>query len=27
LGLHSEIEKELPTHINLAYDGLSFEVV
>ena len=27
LGLHSEIEKELPPHINLAYDGLSFEVV
>lgn len=26
LGLHAEIEKELPPGIHLAYDGLSFEV-
>ncbi len=26
LGLHEEIEKELPSNIRLAYDGLSFEV-
>ncbi len=26
LGLHAEIEKELPSHIKLAFDGLSFEV-
>ncbi|RZK58837.1 MAG: MBL fold metallo-hydrolase [Pedobacter sp.] len=26
LGLHADIEKELPSHIKLAYDGLSFEV-
>jgi len=26
LGLHADIEKELPTHIKLAYDGLSFEL-
>lgn len=26
LGLHSEVEKELPSHIKLAYDGLSFKV-
>lgn len=27
LGLHGVIEKELPNHIKLAYDGLSFELV
>ena len=26
LGLHADIEKELPSHIKLAYDGLSFEL-
>ena len=26
LGLHAEIEKELPAHIRLAYDGLSFTI-
>ena len=26
LGLHKEVEKELPENISLAYDGLSFEV-
>lgn len=26
LGLHADIEKELPSHIKLAYDGLTFEV-
>lgn len=26
LGLHNEVEKELPSHIKLAYDGLTFEV-
>ena len=26
LGLHSDIEKELPPNIKLAYDGLSFEL-
>lgn len=26
LGLHAEVEKELPPHIRLAYDGLSFEI-
>lgn len=26
LGLHSDVEKELPDHIRLAYDGLSFSV-
>lgn len=26
LGLHAEIEKELPSHIKLAFDGLTFEV-
>lgn len=26
LGLHAAIEKELPAHIKLAYDGLSFEL-
>ncbi|MFA6275306.1 MAG: MBL fold metallo-hydrolase [Pedobacter sp.] len=26
LGLHADIEKELPNHIKLAYDGLSFEL-
>lgn len=26
LGLHEEISKELPPHIKLAYDGLTFEV-
>lgn len=26
LGLHEEVEKELPSNIRLAYDGLSFEV-
>jgi phosphoribosyl 1,2-cyclic phosphate phosphodiesterase len=26
LGLHADIEKELPSHIKLAHDGLSFEV-
>jgi len=26
LGLHAGIEKDLPSHIKLAYDGLSFEV-
>lgn len=26
LGLHSEVEKELPNNIKLAYDGLSFEL-
>lgn len=26
LGLHADIEKELPVHIKLAYDGLSFEL-
>ena len=26
LGLHADIEKELPAHIRLAYDGLSFQV-
>ena len=26
LGLHAVIEKDLPSHIKLAYDGLSFEV-
>jgi phosphoribosyl 1,2-cyclic phosphate phosphodiesterase len=25
LGLHADIEKELPSHIKLAYDGLSFD--
>lgn len=25
LGLHQEVSKELPSHIRLAYDGLSFE--
>ena len=26
LGLHADVEKELPSHIKLAYDGLSFQV-
>lgn len=26
LGLHADVEKELPKHIRLAFDGLSFEV-
>lgn len=26
LGKHADIERELPSHIRLAYDGLSFEV-
>ncbi len=26
LGLHAQIEKELPSHIKLAFDGLTFEV-
>lgn len=26
LGLHNEVSKELPPHIKLAYDGLTFEV-
>jgi phosphoribosyl 1,2-cyclic phosphate phosphodiesterase len=26
LGLHADIEKELPANIKLAFDGLSFEV-
>jgi len=26
LGLHADIEKELPSHIKLAYDGLSFSI-
>lgn len=26
LGLHEEVEKELPPHIRLAYDGLSLEI-
>lgn len=26
LGLHADIEKELPSHIKLAYDGLSFKL-
>ncbi|MFD0941720.1 MBL fold metallo-hydrolase [Pedobacter boryungensis] len=26
LGLHADIEKELPSYIKLAYDGLSFEL-
>lgn len=26
LGLHEEVEKELPSNIKLAYDGLSFEL-
>lgn len=26
LGLHAQIEKELPPHIKLAFDGLTFEV-
>lgn len=26
LGLHDEVESELPEHIHLAYDGLSLEV-
>jgi phosphoribosyl 1,2-cyclic phosphate phosphodiesterase len=26
LGLHREVESELPAHIELAYDGLSFEI-
>lgn len=26
LGLHSDVEKELPNHIRLAYDGLSFDM-
>ncbi len=26
LGLHADVEKELPSHIKLAYDGLSFEL-
>ncbi|RZL46741.1 MAG: MBL fold metallo-hydrolase [Pedobacter sp.] len=26
LGLHADIEKELPAHIKLAFDGLSFEL-
>ena len=26
LGLHAEVEKELPANIYLAYDGLKFEV-
>ncbi len=27
MGLHAEVEKELPPNIHLAYDGLSFEVI
>jgi len=26
LGLHAEVEKELPEHIRLAYDGLKFDL-
>lgn len=26
LGLHADVQKELPSHIKLAYDGLSFQV-
>ena len=26
LGLHADVEKELPPNINLAFDGLSFEI-
>lgn len=26
MGLHEEVEKELPTHIHLAYDGLTLEI-
>ncbi|MCY1535275.1 Beta-lactamase superfamily domain protein [compost metagenome] len=26
LGLHADVERELPSHIRLAYDGLSFEI-
>ncbi len=26
LGLHNDVEKELPANINLAFDGLSFEI-
>ncbi len=26
LGLHEEIEKELPPHIRLAYDGLTINI-
>lgn len=27
LGLHEEVEKELPKHIHLAYDGLTLDIV
>lgn len=26
MGLHAEVEKELPPHVHLAYDGLTFQV-
>jgi phosphoribosyl 1,2-cyclic phosphate phosphodiesterase len=26
MGLHAEVEKELPPHVHLAFDGLTLEV-